>query len=197
MSDRGGVTVSPPQRFPKSRDHPTPPRIAARCSPTLPLQGRVKNLRISDSIFKQPNVRIPAARIRARALRQPRPSSMRGRRECRVHAAPIASFAKTKRQTSVVTTGWPKHSGTPCTMVLQLIARSPRSTGLASLRRLRIHPAARLIPASGDQDHTPSPSASAHIVCAPPRPSHPALDVRDDRDAPSCEYGTNTLKHDF
>jgi hypothetical protein len=31
-----------------------------------------------------------------------------------------------------------------------------------------------LIPASGNQDHTTSPYAPALIVCAPPRPSHPA-----------------------
>jgi hypothetical protein len=31
----------------------------------------------------------------------------------------------------------------------------------------------------------------------PPRPSHPALDVRDDRDAPSCERGTDSLNHNF
>jgi len=56
---------------------------------------------------------------------------------------------------------------------LRLIARSPRSTGLASLRR-PANVSQDLIPASGDQDHTPSPSASTHIVCAPSRPSHPA-----------------------
>ena len=47
-----------------------------------------------------------------------------------------------------------------------------------------------LTPASGCQDHTPSPSASASFVrtliarMMPPRPSHPAPNVRDDREAP-------------
>src|SRR5262249_5259280 len=36
-------------------------------------------------------------------------------------------------------------------------------------------------------------------LAARPRPSHPALDVRDDRDAPSCECGTGRsgLDHIF
>jgi hypothetical protein len=42
-----------------------------------------------------------------------------------------------------------------------------------------------LTPASGRQDHTTSPSASARFVLArEPRPSHPALHVRDDRETP-------------
>jgi hypothetical protein len=32
----------------------------------------------------------------------------------------------------------PEQTGIPCAMVLRLIARSPRSTGLDSLRRLRL-----------------------------------------------------------
>jgi hypothetical protein len=65
------------------------------------------------------------------------------------------------------------HSGTPCAMVLRLIARSPRSTGLVSLRRSSII-SISLTPASGGQDHAPLPSASTRIACALPRPSHPA-----------------------
>jgi hypothetical protein len=50
------------------------------------------------------------------------------------------------------------------------------------LRRQRI---ANLISASGYQAHTTSPSAFAPFVNAPPkRPSHPAPNVRDDRDTP-------------
>jgi hypothetical protein len=42
-----------------------------------------------------------------------------------------------------------------------------------------------LIPASGDQDHTILPSAGgSRSSGAPPRPSHPAANVRDDREAP-------------
>ena len=42
-----------------------------------------------------------------------------------------------------------------------------------------------LTPASGRQDHTASPSALSAARLAPPkRPSHPAPNVRDDRDTP-------------
>jgi len=51
-------------------------------------------------------------------------------------------------------------------------ALSPE-TGLFCLRRPSII-SRGLIPASGDQDHAPSPSASARIACAPLRPSLPA-----------------------
>ena len=43
-----------------------------------------------------------------------------------------------KKHTSVVTTGTPKQSGIPCTMVLAAAPRSPRCLGLVSHRRLRI-----------------------------------------------------------
>jgi hypothetical protein len=43
---------------------------------------------------------------------------------------------------------------------------------------------ADLAPASGRQDHTISPSASRHSSDDAPRPSHPAPNVRDDREAP-------------
>ena len=56
---------------------------------------------------------------------------------------------------------------------------------------------ADLAPASGCQNHTTSPSASGSFVgaltarCDPMRPSHPALNVRDDREAPLLsECGT-------
>jgi hypothetical protein len=67
------------------------------------------------------------------------------------------------------------------------IALSP-VTGLCCHRRLRKLPLADLTPASGRQDHTTSPYASAPFVrtnaLTLPRPSHPASNVRDDREAP-------------
>jgi RND family efflux transporter MFP subunit len=47
---------------------------------------------------------------------------------------------------------------------------------------------ANLISASGYQAHTTSPSASAHSSCALKRPSHPAPNVRDDRETPLFGY---------
>ena len=61
--------------------------------------------------------------------------------------------------------------------------RSPRSTGLVSHRRPGIV-TQDLIPASGDRDRAISPYALACSSRTPPRPSHPASNVRDDREAP-------------
>src|SRR3954449_11903929 len=66
---------------------------------------------------------------------------------------------KIKKHTSVVTTGLPSLPGLPCAMVLTayfaLALLPPSSSG--NLRK-------NLTPASGRQDHTTSPSASASFV---------------------------------
>ena len=82
----------------------------------------------------------------------------RGRRESRMHAAPAASCARWKVESTRENTGTPKHSGLPCAMVLRLIARSPRCPGLIATVACRVS-SANLIPASGNRDHTPLPSA--------------------------------------
>jgi hypothetical protein len=97
-----------------------------------------------------------------------RPSENRGRRECRVPAAPAAPCAI--KSTGVGTTGQPDHSGIPCTVVLRLIPRSPRGPGSFApvVPRIngaddpvgRMHLRENLAPASGRQDHTTSPSAA-------------------------------------
>ena len=76
------------------------------------------------------------------------------------------------------------------------IALSP-GTGLFCPRHFRgIVSHETLAPASGRQDHTTSPSAtSAARLASPPRPSHPAPNVRDDRDTPLLrvrDAGKNT-----
>ena len=54
-------------------------------------------------------------------------------------------------------------TGIPCAMGLRLIARSPRSAGLiASVALGFVTPG--LMPASGHQDHTPSPSVTCALV---------------------------------
>jgi hypothetical protein len=54
----------------------------------------------------------------------------RGRRECRVRAAPAVSCAKVAQlaHTSIQVSG--EHSDIPCAMALRLISRSPRWSGL-------------------------------------------------------------------
>src|ERR1700674_2207614 len=111
-------------------------------------------------------------------------SNNRGRGECRVPVAPAASRAKKTKHTSVVTarfTGETRHSRTRMVLTVSF-ALSP-VTGLSCHR----HPQEALLlenltPASGRQDHTTSPSALAPLVSAPPpRPPHPAPNVRDHR----------------
>jgi hypothetical protein len=69
------------------------------------------------------------------------------------------------KHTSIVTTVTPERPGIPRAMVLRLTSRSPRRSGLLSPSSARL--LADLTPASGRQNHTTSPSASAPFVtCA-------------------------------
>ena len=81
------------------------------------------------------------------------------------------------------TTGQPNQPAFPAQW-FTAYTRSPRCAGLVSHRRLGII-TQDLMPASGHQDHAISPSAS-HITrqLMPTRPSHPAPNTRDDREAP-------------
>jgi hypothetical protein len=80
-----------------------------------------------------------------------------------------------------------RSSGLPCAMVLRLI-RDLLGDRAFLPPSLVDHPTS-LAPASGRQNHTISPSAIASFVramIAPEllRPSHPASNVRDDRETP-------------
>ena len=63
-------------------------------------------------------------------------SRPRGRRECRMPAAPAALRAE-KKARKQVTTGTPQHDGIPCAMVLRFPSCSPRRPGFSCLRRRR------------------------------------------------------------
>jgi hypothetical protein len=68
-----------------------------------------------------------------------------------------------QKKQAAVTTGTPKRSGIPCTMVFRLIRDLPGDRALlppSSMRSSRTD----LIPASGDQNHTISPVASMPLV---------------------------------
>ena len=91
------------------------------------------------------------------------------------------------KHTSKSTTGLPKQSGLPCAMVYGLFRDLLGETGLFCHRHPRDAQSivANLAPASGRQDHTALPSAPMLFVEPTPlRPSHPAPNVRDDREAP-------------
>jgi hypothetical protein len=113
-----------------------------------------------------------------------------GRRECRVHRPHPQPRMRMKKHTSVVTTGTPKQSGIPCTMVLTVSFVVSPETGLCCLRRRHKSIFADLTPASGHQDATTSPSASMHLVFAHRRVHripHPTFVTIAKR--PSCECG--------
>src|SRR5829696_2310043 len=89
------------------------------------------------------------------------PSANRGRRECRVHAAPAVSCAKSCAFGAHEHTGQRKHSDIPCATALRLIRALPGGAGLLSPSPLRSLLLKRLTPASRRQDHTTWPYASA------------------------------------
>ena len=145
----------------------------------------------------------------------------RGRRECRVHAAPAVSCAKNCAFGAHEHTGERKHSDIPCAMALRLTPCSPRRrirlvtvvcelTALSA--RLDRHRLRKLDASNGRQDHTASPYAKSTVRLvarenrsrgssrpaiprAPdaPRPPHPATNVCDDHDTPLDRHGTGEL----
>ena len=117
-----------------------------------------------------------------------RPSQMRGRREGRVLATPMARQQQEKL--AAVTTGWPNirpslHDGFNAYVALSL------GTGLYCSHRPRDHHLAGLTPASGCQDHTilrphQRRSSARMIVRVAPASIAFRLTCRDDRDTPSA-----------
>jgi hypothetical protein len=108
-----------------------------------------------------------------------------GKAGCRLHPRPRVRKWKAHE---LVTTGSTEairlslHDGVTVSFVLSPV------TGLSCHRRLAGHLPRDLMPASGHQDHTTSPSAMT-IARQPisSRPSHPAPNTRDDREAPLLE----------
>src|SRR5215475_9752223 len=106
---------------------------------------------------------------------------MRGRRECRVLAAPMARLQQKKQ--AAVTTGTPNIPAFPAQWFTAYFVFSPESR--AFLPPSPSGSPKDLTPASGCQDHTTSPSACGITrQLMRPRPSRPAPNVRDDREAP-------------
>ena len=117
-------------------------------------------------------MQLPAAGFaRVVALARRPKSEGAGNAGCLSHPQPCVQVKNARKQ---VTTGTPKQAGIPRAMVLRLASCSRRSAGLDSLRRPGFMTRG-LIPASGDHDHTTSPSALGLRSSAQPgRPSHPA-----------------------
>jgi hypothetical protein len=91
-----------------------------------------------------------------------------------------------KKHTSVVATGSPEPRPSLRNGFNGFLRARPGDRALLSPSPMQCESTVTsLISASGYQAHTTSPSAPAPFVNAPPkRPSHPAPNVRDDRDTP-------------
>ena len=116
----------------------------------------------------------------------------RGRRECRVHAAPAVSCAIGAKKYAHEHTGSAEASDIPCAMALRLISRSPRRAGLVVTVISGIA-STNLTPASGRQDHATLPYASVPHVkgTSASTASHPALVTIAKR--PSYRDGTKSI----
>src|SRR5947208_6732780 len=108
-------------------------------------------------------------------------SVSRGRRECRVHAAPAVSCAKNCAFGAHEHTGQRKHSDIPCAMALRLISRSPRWSGLVvTVTCELLHKLSASIAAPGPHDFAVRLRSFVrrdHSHLTPKRPSHPAPNV--------------------
>jgi hypothetical protein len=134
----------------------------------------------------------PAARSARVMLQSFAPKEIRGRRECRVRAAPAVSCAKVHKENAHEPTGSAealRHSPRAPRRRIRLVTVDselmafPNPVGSACLRQLDT--------SNGCQDHTASPYAATSFVCAPrsltsqsspcnhvhapdaPRPPHP------------------------
>jgi len=153
---------------------------------------------ISDSTVKQPKDARSSCRgaIAPGFCKDIALDVERGRREGRALAAPVARLQQKSRRHSPQV--WPRQPGLPCAMVLTLMARSPWEPGFLAPIARSVRHASKL----GLSVGRPGPHAFAVRIgivrpratsarCDPIRPSHPALNVRDDREAPLwIECGT-------
>jgi hypothetical protein len=88
----------------------------------------------------------------------------RGRRECRVHAAPAVSCAIGTKKCAHEHTGQRRHPTFPAQWLYGLYRALPGRAGLVVTVAGGIA-STDLTPASGRQDHTTSPYASVTLVC--------------------------------
>src|SRR5437763_625644 len=99
----------------------------------------------------------------------------RGRRECRARAAPAVSRAKSKKHTSIVTTGSPEQPGIPRAMVLTVSFVLSPVIGLCCHRHRRnyFRQLDASVETSGPHDFAVR-EACAFVFRAASRPPHPA-----------------------
>ena len=118
------------------------------------------------------------------------PSIIRGRRECRMRAAPAVSCAVCTKNGAHEHTGQRRTSDIPCAMALRLIACSPRRTALLPpLRPGKSLPPGALTPAPRRQDQRLCRTRLAPSSQAPSASTASPSHVRDDRERPSGRDG--------
>jgi hypothetical protein len=163
-----------------------------RLCPAMTLMLRIAiHIQLSNS--ERVCVRILAARC-ARALRRLPPSERRGRRESRVHAAPAVSCANMHKKTHTSIQVQRRQSGFPCAVVYGLFRALPGDRAFLPPSPLRSLLLKNLTPASGCQDHTASPSATATFVIRRHRVHRIPPRVRDDREPPLSSGETREAK---
>ena len=124
------------------------------------------------------SIQISNSRLHSRGTKRPRLADSFGPNQ-RAQGMPGARCArslacKNKKHTSIVTTVTPGIPGIPRAMVLTVSFVLSPVTGLCCHRRLADR-SANLMPASGHQNHTTSPSASRAVRQKhDQRPPHPA-----------------------
>ena len=131
-----------------------------------------------------PHLRILAAQ-NARVLKAitPQKSEGAGKAGCWLHPRPRAQEISTRVRHHRFNRSDPAF---PARSVLTAASRSPWCAGLVSHHHQRGHRPADLISASGDQDHTTSPSAFAAFVNCAESVHRIPHNVRDDAYAPLC-----------
>jgi hypothetical protein len=169
--------------------------------PPSPTRGEGKKhastLLIPDSNFKQQtHFHTPAARY-ARIVQKLSPRKTEGAGNAGRPMRPPPRVRRSKVKSTRVSQVTPKTPGIPHAMVLTASFALSPVTGLSCHRHQRKLLPANLTPASGRQDHTTSPSASAPFVKGaigvhriPPR-------VRDDRETPLCGTGWRDYRSDL
>ena len=131
-------------------------------------------------------------------MRRSCPSKSRGRRESRMPNAPAASRAVGRSTRVSPPQVQPERPGLPCANGFNGVLRA-----LPGVHDLLVTVAGRsspadLAPAKGCQDHTSSSVRKKRRSSREAlRPSHPALNVRDDAYAPLVEAGRREDVHDF
>src|SRR6516165_6755995 len=124
------------------------------------------NIHRGRSAARRPRLKDTSPRLRHTFVAElvVRPSTRGGRRECRMRGAHPQPGVQLKKSTPASHHRYRRQSDIPCTMVLTVSFVLSPAIGLRCHRHRRKLNSADLIPASRNQDHTTSPSASGAFV---------------------------------